>query len=293
VEGALTYKTILAPATGSGNDAAVFASALTVARMFAAHLQFLHVRVDATAMAVAMSADGGGATLTSGLVERLETEADLREERARKQFDDFCRGQGLALLDEPGGQPGPSAQWLREIGGEPDWVADYGRAADLIVLARPLDGEGVAPETVEGALLESGRPLLIPPAAGLQALPAKAVIAWNASRESARAVSAATPLLALAKEIVVLTVAEEERVSGEEAARLVSALRWHGVAVSARHLEPGEKGAAETLLATAAAEEALLVMGGYGHSRLREWIFGGVTRHVLQTDMPTPILIAH
>jgi nucleotide-binding universal stress UspA family protein len=293
VEGELTYKTILAPATGSSSDAAIFASALTVARAFGAHLQFLHVRVDATAMAVAMSADGGGAMLTSGLVERLEAEADLREGRARAQFDEFRRREGLALLEAPDSSAAASAQWLREIGGEPDWVADYGRAADLIVLGRPVDGEGVAPETVEAALLESGRPLLIPPAAGLQAMPAKAMIAWNASRESARAVSAATPLLALAKEIVVVTVAEEERVSGEEAARLVSALRWYGVPVSARHLEPGEKGAAETLLAAAATDGALLVMGGYGHSRMREWIFGGVTRHVLQADIPTPILIAH
>ena len=217
------------PVTGSRGDAAVFASALAVARAFAAHLQFLHVRVDATAMAVTMAADGGGAMLTSGLVEQLEAEADQREQSARQAFDEFCRREGLALLEAPGGQSGPSAQWLRELGSEPDSVVDHGRAADLIVLGRPVNGEGVTPETIEGALLESGRPVLIPPAAPLAALPPKVAIAWNATRESARAVAAAMPLLALAKEIVILTVAEEERVSGEEAARLVSALRWHGV----------------------------------------------------------------
>jgi len=65
-------KTILVPATGSVHDAAVFAAALTVARRFAAHLEFLHVRPDATAMAVSMAADGGGATMVGGLINRLE-----------------------------------------------------------------------------------------------------------------------------------------------------------------------------------------------------------------------------
>ncbi len=289
----MTYRTILVPVTGSRGDAAVFASALAVARPFAAHLQFLHVRVDATQMAVTMAADGGGAILTSGLVEQLEAEADQREQRARQAFDEFCRREGLALLEEPGGQSGPSAQWLRELGSEPASVVDHGRAADLIVLGRPVNGEGVTPETIEGALLESGRPVLIPPAAPLAALPPKVAIAWNATRELARAVGAATPLLALAKESVILTVAEEERVSGEEAARLASSLRWHGIPVSTRHLEPSEEGGPDTLLAAAVEQQALLVMGGYGHSRLREWIFGGFTRRVLHADVPVPVLIAH
>src|SRR5271169_6343062 len=75
-------KTILVPATGSDRDSAVFASALTVARAFAAHLEFLHVRPDAAATAVAMASDGGGATMVGSLINRLEEEADAREEKA-------------------------------------------------------------------------------------------------------------------------------------------------------------------------------------------------------------------
>lgn len=285
-------KTILVPSTGSDTDTAVFASALAVARRFAAHLDFLHVRVDAAAMAVTMASDGGGATMVGSLVDRLEEEADRREEKAKQLFQSFCRCEALALKDTPAGPPGPSAQWLREIGAEPYWVAEYGRAADLVVIGRPDDGEGISLETFEGALIESGRPLLMPPAAPLAALPETIAIAWNGTREAARAVSAATPFLSIAKQIVILTVAEEERVSGEEAARLMSNLRWRGVPVSARHLQPAAREAADTMLAAAGEQAALLVMGGYGHSRLREWIFGGFTRRVLQ-GAAVPVLMAH
>jgi nucleotide-binding universal stress UspA family protein len=285
-------KTILVPATGSDADAAVFASALAVARRFAAHLDFLHVRVDATAMAVSMASDGGGATMIGGLVERLEADSDQREEQARQLFQSFCQREGLALLDTPPGTSGPSAQWFREVGTEPQWVTEYGRDADLVVLGRPRNGDGVSLETIEAALIESGRPLLIPPAAPLAALPETIAVAWNAKREAARALSAATPFLSIAKQIVILTVAEEGRVTGEEAARLTASLRWHGVPVSARHLQPDGREPAETLLAVAGELSALLVMGGYGHSRMREWIFGGFTRRVLE-GAEIPVLMAH
>ena len=88
-------KTILVPATGSSADDAVFASALAVARAFSAHLNFLHVRVDAASMAVTMASEGGGSALVGGLVDRLDEEADLREKQARELFDRFCAREGL------------------------------------------------------------------------------------------------------------------------------------------------------------------------------------------------------
>jgi len=296
--------TILGPPTGSAADGAVFASALAVARPFAAHLDFLHVRVDPAAMAVSMAVDGGGATLVGGLVERLDEEADRREARARQRFDEFCAGERLTIADTPPGAgipsgaagpsaPGPTAQWVRQIGVEPYWVAEHGRAVDLMVIGRPDDGEGVVPETIEAAVLDSGRPVLIPAAAPMTAPPETIVIAWKATREAAHAVTAALPFVALAKEILILTVAEEENLSSEEGTQLMQSLRWRGIAVEARRLKPEVRSAADTLIAAAAERRALLVMGGYGHSRLREWVFGGFTRHVLQTAAPVPVLIAH
>src|SRR5437762_4880120 len=129
-------KTILVPATGSDGDVAVFASALAVARRFDAHLEFLHVRPDAAAMAVSMAADGGGATMVGSLITRLEEEADQREKRAIQQFQSFREREALPLCEAPPAPPGPSAQWLRETGAEPYWVTEYGRAADILVIVR-------------------------------------------------------------------------------------------------------------------------------------------------------------
>ncbi len=223
-----------------------------------------------------MAADGGGATMVGGLVERLEEEADRREARARQRFDEFCAGERLTITDTPPGGAGPSAQWVRQIGVEPYWVAEHGRAADLLVIGRPADGEGVVPETIEAAVLDSGRPVLIPAAAAMTAPPETIVIAWKATREAAHAVTAALPFVALAKAILILTVAEEEDLSSEEGTQLMQSLRWRGIAVEAHRLEPDERSPADTLLAAAAERRALLVMGGYGHSRLREWVFGGL-----------------
>jgi len=285
-------KTILVPATGSDRDSAVFASALTVARAFAAHLEFLHVRPDAAATAVAMASDGGGATMVGGLINRLEEEASEREGKAKQLFQSFCEREELAVQDAPPGSQAPSAQWLREIGAEPYWVAEYGRTADLLVIGRPGEDEGVSLDTIEGALIDSGRPLLIPPAAPLTVLPETIAIAWKATPQAARALTAASPFLSTAKQVVVLTVAEDRRAPEEEADRLMAGLRRHGVPVSVRHLRPEAQSAADTLLSAVVEHAALLVMGGYGHSRLREWIFGGFTLRVLR-GAEVPVLMAH
>ena len=283
-------KTILVPSIGRDTDNAVFASALAVARPFAAHLEVLHVRVDAAAMAVTMAAEAGGATMVGGLINQIEAEAAQREEAAKQLFERFCEREGLAIGDTPPGPSGPSAHWVRQIGAEPDWVTEYGRAADLLVIGRPRDGDSL--DTIEGALLKSGRPVLIPTAAPLAALPETMAIAWKAAPEAARAVTAAMPFLAIAKQIQILTVAEEQGVSDEEAARLVTNLRRHGLQASARHLQPDPRGAADTLLTAAGEQAALVVMGAYGHSRLREWIFGGFTQHVLR-GAEVPVLMMH
>ena len=96
----------------------------------------------------------------------------------------------------------------------------------------------------------------------------------------------------IAKQIVIMTVAEDHSALEEEAERLMAALRWRGIPVTVRHLQPDGHSPAETLLTAAREHAASLVMGGYGHSRLREWIFGGFTQHVLR-GCEVPVLMAH
>ena len=176
--------------------------------------------------------------------------------------------------------------------GRPSLLGCGARApADLLIIGRRTDDPGVSVDTIETALFGSGRPVLISPAAGLVTLPETIVIAWKATPEAARAVGAAMPLLSTAKQILIVTVAEDQG-SDEEGVRLLTSLRWHGFNVSMSRLPPGPQGAASTLLAAAAEQAALVVMGAYGNSRLRQWIFGGFTRHVLR-GAEVPVLMMH
>ena len=156
-------------------------------------------------------------------------------------------------------------------------------------MARPKDG--IARETLETALLDTGRPLLVPGSEPLN--PETVAIAWKSTREAARAVTAAAPFLATAKRIVVITCAEHSDMDRDSATRLLATLHRHNAAAEVREVPPGAHGAAETLLATAAEVKAgLLVMGGYSHSRVREMVLGGVTAHMLRAAAVS-LLIVH
>ncbi len=273
-------KTILVPATGRDGDNAVFATALAVARLTQGQLDFLHVRADPADIATAIaSTDPGGGIVSGGLIEALEAEAAQRETHARETVERFCAGAGLSL--------GSSAAWHREVGREGEWLADYGRTADLVVAGRTPSG--TAADLLEGALLDSGRPVLVP-SDGRPLDLATIAIAWKSTREAARAVAASMPLLAKAGRIVILH-AEEKDEPAASAPRLQQTLQRHGLKVEIRIVQATPAGAAAALLA-AAADAGLLVMGGYGHNRLREWVFGGVTAEVLRAA-PLPVLMSH
>ena len=286
-------KTILVAATGSDSDTATFAAALAIAQPFAAHLEMLHVRLDPVSVAVAMTTDAGGGAMAAGLIEQLEHDSRERERKAQEIFTRFCAGAGLAVTGAPGPKRkrAPSAEWHVETGEEPRWMATYGLAADLIIAPRATGEEVIARAILEAVLLECGRPILIPAATAMPANFERIAIAWKPTPQAARAVAAALPFLARARETVVVTV-EEDAAERDDSDRLVRNLARHGIRATARQLKPGSEGAATTLLAGIGGHADLLVMGGYGHSRLREWVFGGFTQLVL-AGAPLPVLIAH
>jgi hypothetical protein len=116
---------------------------------------------------------------------------------------------------------------------------EYTRTADLLIIGRPDDDQKVPSDMLEAALINGGRPLLIPPSTPISALPDTVVIAWKSTSETARAVTAAMPFLSLAKQIVIMTVAEDETTIEEEGATsLMANLRWDGFTASVRRLEP-------------------------------------------------------
>jgi nucleotide-binding universal stress UspA family protein len=148
-------------------------------------------------------------------------------------------------------------------------------------------------DILEAALMASGRPVLIAPARPPTRLSGMIAIAWKDRPEAARAVAAALPFIERADRVVILSVDEGAETDGESCERLRHALAWHNTNTIVQRMKPAGRPAAETLLEAAVAAGAdMLVMGGYGHSRTREVIFGGFTRHVL-TDASLPILMAH
>lgn len=286
-------KTILVPSTGDDTDAVAFAAALAVARFFKSHIIALHVRLDPVELAVAMSTEGSGGTLLEGVIDHLTRQADEVEAKARKRFAERCPTPGLSLITSAAEVSGASAQFHVEIGQEARWMAAYGLTADLAVASRGVPGNEAAQRSIlEALLLETGRPLLIP---GLAApspdFADRVTIAWKPTAQAARAVAFAMPFLARARDVTVLTVTEEEG-RWDDSHRVVEQFRWHGIRSRTERIAPGAQGAAATMLKAAAAKGGLLVMGGYGHSRLREWVFGGFTQSVIDRA-ELPVLMAH
>jgi nucleotide-binding universal stress UspA family protein len=150
---------------------------------------------------------------------------------------------------------------------------------------------------LETTLMRSGRRVLIMPRSAAEMIGRTVVIAWKDSAETARALTAAMPFLVKAERIVVIEVSENgteaDRESGGSSDRLVAGLAWHRIKAEARIVKPGDRTGPEILLSAAGDVGAdLVVMGAYGHSRVREMIFGGFTRRVLRAA-DLPVLMFH
>jgi nucleotide-binding universal stress UspA family protein len=176
----------------------------------------------------------------------------------------------------------------------------HGRYADLIVIGQ-LDAydsqAGLLRARPEEVTMLAGRPTLVVPFTGhFEPIGTGVVIGWDASREAARAVGDAMPLLGRAEKVTVLTIDAEESPFGHgeiPGADIALYLARHGVKAEVEHTVSAGIGIGNTLLSRAADYQAnLLVMGAYGHSRMRELLLGGATRTVL-TSMTLPVLMSH
>jgi nucleotide-binding universal stress UspA family protein len=197
-------------------------------------------------------------------------------------------------------QPGVTLEWRDREGEAGQVVGRHARYADLAVVGQddPRDAEPNAPRGVaERVLLESGRPVLVVPYVGARSpVGERVVVAWNASREAARAANDALPILERAAKVTVLSINPRSGPAGDgevPGADMALHLARHGVRAEANTIESEDVKAAELLLSSLADLGAdLLVMGGYGRSRLRELVLGGVTRSILGA-MTTPVFMSH
>ena len=145
--------------------------------------------------------------------------------------------------------------------------------------------------------MQSGRPTLVIPYVGARAMPPNRVlVAWDGSREAARAVNDALPLLAGTQSVTILVVdpgSLRGRVGDQPGAALATPLARHGIKAEVRTAASGGLGVGDVIIGQVTDMGAdLVVMGGYGHSRLRQLVMGGVTRGILRS-MTVPVLMAH
>lgn len=183
------------------------------------------------------------------------------------------------------------------MGGAPDSLLANCRLTDLVVVGQQDSSapEAMREELIEAALFEGTAPLLILPyiTRGGSIPTGKVMIAWDGSRTAARAVHHALPFLAIAQSITVVMVGTALDQPGEPGADLATYLARHGFPVDVETIPAPATGVSDALLNHAADRGFdLLVMGGYGHSRVREFLFGGATRGIL-ANMTVPVLMAH
>jgi nucleotide-binding universal stress UspA family protein len=181
------------------------------------------------------------------------------------------------------------------LGGAAALFGQIARRFDVAVVGQAQREHGASEELmIEGALFESGRPVVVVPYIQKLGLTLDRVLAcWDGGRMSARAIADAMPFLERAKAVDIVIVAEERKNDEITGANMTEHLARHGVTANVKRIARGDLAIADVILDYAADSGAdFMVMGGYGHSRLREFILGGVTRGILGS-MTVPVLMSH
>jgi nucleotide-binding universal stress UspA family protein len=290
----MAYRRLLLPLTGTAAGEAALATALAVARIWNAHLHCLHVRVDARDVAP-LAGEGLSGAMIEEMMAATERESGERAGRVRSLFDAFAATHGdLTLATNPDTAlkvPGVTISFEAIAGREEDVVAQQSRLYDIAVVPHPEADEDVSSsDALHAVLFDSGRPVLIAPRAAPPSMGTRVCIAWNGSAESAAAVAAALPWLHRASAVRILCSDDYQR-RGPGAEGVRAYLRWHEIEAEVVPFKPATREVGAGLLGAARDFGAdLMCQGAYSHSRLRQLILGGVTRHVLE-NAEIPVLM--
>ncbi|MCE9522275.1 MAG: universal stress protein [Alphaproteobacteria bacterium] len=286
----MAYRKILVPLLGGARDARVLKAAFEVAKAFGSHVAGVYIRPDPSEVLPYLG-EGISAGVIQEIMDASREAAKHAAAAARAALDLEAKAAGVSVQQPAAAGIGASFH-VRE-GNAEDIVAEEARLSDLIVFDVPVDSKDVALRaTLEAALLNGRKPLLLVPHKAATVIGAKAGIGWDGGAAAAHAVSAAIPLLARAEAIEILNVTTGP-IDTMQMDRLRDYLRLHGLSAIEHGINPGAQNTAAALIDGASrAGVGLLVIGGYGHSRLRELVLGGVTRHVF-ANVSMPILMAH
>lgn len=288
----MTIRTILVPIRGDGRGESVLDHALALGRRFNAHLVAVHCRPrpeDMLPFGVFVPT-----SFRRQITSSATALADDEEARIKALFNDYCARHNLEIVENSLAAPRDrlSASWSEATGKQAAVVAIRGRLADVIAVAQPDRDTNLGINTLEAALLQTGRLVLLCPKTPVGGLGRHVAIGWNGSSEAALAVTAALPVLLAADQVTVLAAMTGRKPDlGPE--ELQGYLASHDCRAEIQSFEARATEVGQGLLA--AAKEAgadVLLIGAYGQTRRRELVMGGVTQHIIDhTDLP--VLMIH
>jgi len=277
----MPYKTILMHLNHAARAAQLLDAGVQLARAFDAHLIGLHV-FPAYRLRPPIPLPIGQDIL-GNIASQIEEETN----KIKAQFDEATKQQTFV------------SEWRRvtsERVDPADIVLNHAHATDLVVANQADPNWDLCSilDFPDRLAIEAGRPVLvIPNGYVFSNIPKTITLAWKNSRESARAAFDALPLLQCAEQVHVITVQEDDTSpDSPDDLEIATALDRHGVKVTVTFVPASSTSSAEEIHRRATEQSELLVMGAYGQSRFRQFVFGGVTRHILQ-NMKLPVLFSH
>jgi nucleotide-binding universal stress UspA family protein len=283
---------ILAVVTGSPRDGAALCYAIEAARPFNAHIVALFVRPDLTE-AIAFFNDGVSGIVVDEVVKASRDAADEAGRRIEATIGSVCGRASVPVVAAPVRSDRVTLSFRQVQGNLGDQLTEAARLSDIVVFGRLHDGDkaGLADAFVQ-VLVDTDRPVLLATESPPASFPTRIAIGWDGKTAASQAVSAAIPYLARAERVEILSV-QRSPASPQPTETLKEYLSLHNISSSERVILRGNKSTGEVLLEAAVAGGAeLLVVGGYGHGRIRESLIGGVTRHVI-THAKLPVFMVH
>lgn len=278
----MALKDLLVHVDNSKANTACLDAAIRLATAHDAHLTGLYVLPSVTAIPAFYEAQIPA--------EVIESQRQADQARARDAEQAFKTAVDRA---------GVSSEWRLVEGDVTSTLSLHARYVDLLIIAQAdsADPLSLSQGDIEEVVLDAGRPVMVIPYIGAPGpLGRHILVAWNASRESMRAIHDGMPLLEKAEGVHVLSINPPGGRAGDgdlPGADVSLHLARHGIKVEAGFTEAHDISVGDTLLSRAADKQVdLIVMGAYGHSRYRELIVGGATRHLLES-MTVPVLMSH
>ena len=276
---------ILLPMPSISNGEAALTRGYNFALRFGAHLAVLHVRPDGRDIAP-LAGEGLSGAMVEDLMRTAEHESARHAHDVRALFDKFvAEHPDLVLVSghDPIPMTGPSVSFKVVRGTESDIVPSQARLSDSTLVPHPDSGEAISSsETLHAVLFDSGRPVVMASRTPPKGLIKRVCIGWNGTAESSSALHGVLAWAATAEAVRVLHCDDYQR-RGPSAKEVLDYLAIHGIKADAVEFPPVDRDVGNGLLAACKNFDAdMLAMGAYSHSRLRQLILGGVTRHVLE-----------